>query len=204
MPKKETHSLIEYLAIREEERMKAVREGTPGVQKRLKEMILHRWGEILAIKQTEIPPEIHEIVGYKMPKTSATVLWMSPSPSDFDVFGKTDIDSVSLFTQLAQNTLWEADKKNEVINYFQKLADNLSELKHKFKIPTEIRYFSPRLNESVLQTLWRLPSPWLWGFDERDEVLDVRRSPSGMWKDNDRQQVINYMRVVADNIEYIH
>lgn len=204
MARKESKSLVEYLAVHEEERMKAVREGIPGAQKRLREMVLHKWGEMLAIKQTDIPQEIHEIIGYKVPRTAATVLWMSPSVSDIEILGNIDIDSVSLFVQLSQSSLWEAGEKNDVIKNFQTLAEDSSQLKHKTKIPTEIRYISPRLNESVLQTIWRMPSPWLWGFDERDEALDIRRSPSGMWRDNDRQQVINYMRVVADNIEYLH
>ncbi len=197
---KERNGIDGLLAIYEEEKIKVVREGAPGKQRRLREMVLHKWNEMLAIEQSEIPVEILELAKYKMPREAATVLWMSPNPWDYKA--SNNENSVKEFIANYQANLWKQNPE-KVVAYFRDISENTLDLKEKIRIPKEIKEFSRRLNRSVLQTIWRLPSPWLWGMDERDNTLDVKRSPMGMWKDGDKSQVVNYMRVVAGNLEIL-
>lgn len=167
--------------------------------------MLHLWGEDLALDQPEVPQEIAQEVKGKLTEVATIVLWMSPSP--WSKLDWTDLqkDSVALFVEKSQAKLWADGKKGDVFEYFKTLVENKISPSELSNIPAEINEIvENRLNKSVLTSIWELPSPWLWGIDpgdDRDDRLDGRRSPKIMWKDGYKEQVINYFRVVADNLE---
>lgn len=71
-------------------------------------------------------------------------------------------------------------------------------------IPLEIRrVVNKGLSETVLRTLWYSPTIFLWR-DQSDPLMGdfLKRSPSEMWKENRyREDIVDFMRVMADNLE---
>lgn len=182
----------DFLNRKEEERL----------EKRLQKVMSTRWTEMLALSQPKVPQEIMKIGKGKLPEVAIITLWLSPSP--WKKLTQKDLkeDSILNFVHRRQSTKWKEGKREAVVSYFQKIVDDKLPIDRTPLIPKEIRdAVRGKMNETTLKTFWMLPSPWLWGMDERDFKLDVRRSPSGMWKDNDHDLVIAYMRVLADNLE---
>jgi hypothetical protein len=183
------------------------RQGNAGIQSRLQKRILHNWHEDFGFAQPEIPTEIREIIKDKFPESAAIVLWMSPSSMmKIEWFDLTK-NSVEFFEESNQSKLWEKGQKDSVTEYFKALAEDKLSAKFMLQIPPEIEgVVGDKLNKSVLSSLWILPSPWLWGEDPddvRDYTLDGRRSPLVMWRDSYKEQVINYMKILTDNLDQL-
>lgn len=192
----------EFIEEQLEESRERIRQGRPGLERRLQRVMSTGWGEMLALSQPKVPREIMKIGKGKLPEVAIITLWLSPSP--WKELKQKDLreDSILNFVNRRQSTKWKEGKRNSVISYFQKMVDDKLPTGSTPRIPKEIREFTRgRMNETTLKTFWVLPSPWLWGKDDRDYKLDSRRSPSGMWKDNDHDLVIAYMRVLADKLE---
>lgn len=178
--------------------------GRPGVQRRLKNAVLRGWWELLAMDQIGVPREVEKIAKNKLTQAATIVFWMSPDPRIELKSEDPKKNTVKLFIDNGQSEKWKRNEKASVISYFKEIVDNKFVLKnYPPQVPTEIREITEgRITESALAALWVIPSPWLWGMDKRDYDLDSRRSPYGMWKDdNNRELVTDYMRVMADNLE---
>lgn len=194
--------LDDFLNRQEEERQEKIRQGRPGIERRLQNVMSTGWMEMLAIKQPKVPREIMKIGKGKLPEVATITLWMSPSPWDESTPKGLEKNSAASFVKKRQCERWKAGRRSSVISYFERIVDDKLSSVSTTRIPKEVRDATRgKMNLSTLKTFWMLPSPWLWGGDERDFSLDVRRSPSGMWKDNDHDLVIAYMRVLADNLE---
>lgn len=190
----------EYLKIQEECQKAQETRICENRQKKLKKAILSKWEELLAIQQSEIPNEIREVAEGNLSKAAATVLWMSPSP--WARATKKDEGSVKKFIQESQAEIWKKGRHKSVIRYFKNIVEDNWTFENMPPIPTSIRTITKeRMSQSALKTLWVMPSPWLWGEDERDEKLDFRRSPSVMWHDGHRDLVTDYMKVLANNLD---
>lgn len=71
-------------------------------------------------------------------------------------------------------------------------------------IPVEVRnVVKNRLPVTALRVLWYSPCIFLWREEDDPLVGDLmKRSPCEMWKESRyREEVMDYMRVVADNLE---
>jgi len=200
---REEPTLDVFIAAQEAERQKKVSEERPEIQRRLKIAILNFWEEFLDIKQLKVPGILKKISKDKLSEAARITLWMSPSPLTEIKYNEIKMGSVTVFTENSQAMLWKKGQMESVIGYFTSIVEDKILVEHPSKIPEEIRKITEgKMPESALIIFWELPSPWLWGQDERDWELDWRRSPAGMWKDNnDREGVTDYMRVLADNLE---
>ena len=71
-------------------------------------------------------------------------------------------------------------------------------------VPVEVRNaVKNRLPLTALRVLWYSPCIFLWREEDDPLVGDLmKRSPCEMWKESRyREEVMDYMRVVADNLE---
>lgn len=197
-----TGVLDEEITRHEEVAQEVARQGRPGLERRLQRVMSTGWVEMLGISQPKVPREIMKIAKGNLPEVAIITLWLSPSPWQEPTPRDLKKDSTLDFVDRRQSTRWKEGKRASVVSYFQRIVDDKLPAGKISRIPKEIRDATrKKMNEATLQTFWILPSPWLWGNDQRDYKIDGRRSPSGMWKDNDRDLVIAYMRVLADNLE---
>ena len=194
------YDFSEYLIIQEECKKAQEARVCEGRQKRLKKAILSKWEELLAIPQPEIPEEIRKVAEGNLSKAAATVLWMSPSP--WIRTSKKDEGDVNKFIKDSQAENWKKGKRKSVVRYFKNIVENNWEFENMPPIPAIIRSVTKgRMSQSALKTFWVMPSPWLWGEDDRDEKIDTRRSPVVMWHDGYTGLVTDYMKVLANNLD---
>lgn len=190
----------EYLKIQEECKKAQENRACEDRQKRLKKAILSKWEELLAIPQPNIPDEILEVVKGNLSKAAATVLWMSPSP--WIRTTKKDEGTVKKFIRESQSEIWQKGKHKSVVRYFNNIVKDNWTFENVPPIPVAIRAIvKGRMSQSALKTFWVMPSPWLWGDDDRDEKINYRRSPAIMWHDGYKDPVKDYMKVLANNLD---